>query len=162
MGDDAGRSWRDVTGNLVAATKTIARARPNGVLLIEFEQHGFRCLLVGTVNGVFVSFSDDKHLGKWTRLGGKEFPLVLNYGLSYEHYSDTLVAATYGRGVYILHNAREVLLAIHEGNDSLTAELKTSARFFPMQQACTKDSSSGGASFSGHFNHIGVVSGDED
>jgi hypothetical protein len=29
--------------------------------------------------------------------------------LSYEKTSDTLVAATFGRGVYVLHNATKVL-----------------------------------------------------
>ena len=38
---------------------------------------------------------------RWSRFGTcSDFPIVLTAGLSYEHYSDTLVAATFGRGVY--------------------------------------------------------------
>ena len=128
-------------GDLTNASGTIARVRPNGVLIMEFEEYNFDCVLVGTVNGVFVTFTDNASIGKWTRLGSlRDFPRVLNYGLSYEPYSDTLVAATYGRGVYALHRARELLyrhhhqrLGTHSAHD---AQLLPSSRFFPKQHAC--------------------------
>lgn len=73
-------------------------------------------LLVGTVSGVFVSFvgsGDDvgvQLLGRWARLGScAELPLVLTLGLSHEPTSDTLVAATFGRGVYVMHQATRAL-----------------------------------------------------
>ena len=72
----------------------------------------------------------------------RHFPRVLNYGLSYEPYSDTLVAATYGRGVYALPHAREVLYRHHQqrlGKDSSGGhgvQLLPSSRFFPKQEAC--------------------------
>ena len=76
---------------------------------------------MGTVSGVFVSFvgsgdgddaSDDKAqlLGQWARLGScAELPLVLTLGLSHEPTSDTLVAATFGRGVYVMRQATRAL-----------------------------------------------------
>ena len=138
---NAGTTWRNIMGDLTNASGTIARVRPNGVLIMEFEEYNFDCVLVGTVNGVFVTFTDNASIGKWTRLGSlRDFPRVLNYGLSYEPYSDTLVAATYGRGVYALHRARELLyrhhhqrLGTHSAHD---AQLLPSSRFFPKQHAC--------------------------
>jgi len=74
-----------------------------------------------------------------------EFPIVLNADLSYEHYSDTLVAATMGRGIYTLKNAKDALLKVRScsaaaadhhqplaASDWLPEE--SSARFFPAQQ----------------------------
>ena len=58
-------------------------------------------LLVGTSTGVFVSWTDRP--GQWARLGScSNFPMVLTLGLSHERTSDTLVAATMGRGVYTM------------------------------------------------------------
>ena len=77
-------------------------------------------LLIGTSTGVFVTFiplsvSDmgfDDFYGN--RLGSKgEFPLVLTTSINYEHYSDTVVAATFGRGIFTLSNAKETLLNLH-------------------------------------------------
>ena len=71
----------------------------------------------------------------WTRLGA-EFPLVLNAGLSYEHYSDTVVAATMGRGIYTLKNAKEALLKFRScAVPSAPRPVKeaSSAMFFPPQ-----------------------------
>ena len=48
----------------------------------------------------------------WVRVGScAQLPLVLVGGLSYEHTSDTVTAATMGRGVYILPNASVAILA---------------------------------------------------
>ena len=47
-------------------------------------------------------------LRPWTRLGGcAQLPLVLVAGLSYEPTSDTITAATMGRGVYALKKATD-------------------------------------------------------
>jgi len=112
---DAGDTWRDVTGDLAAATATVGRPRPSGLLLLG------DALLVGTVSGVFVSWPARAGAGgsggaagaannRWSRLGlCKELPLVLVMALSHEPTSDTLVAATFGRGVYVLANATQAL-----------------------------------------------------
>ena len=43
--------------------------------------------------------------------GCASFPLVLVGGLSYEPSSDTVVAATMGRGVRVVHKASDVVRA---------------------------------------------------
>ena len=101
---DAGDTWMDATGDLAAATATVGRARPSGLLLLG------DALLVGTVAGVFVSHPEAGSPVKWSRLGlCSDLPLVLVMGLSHEAGSDTLVAATMGRGIYVLANATQAL-----------------------------------------------------
>ena len=74
-------------------------------------------LLVGTVSGVFVLHPDEK---QWVRLGDcTAFPLVLVAGLSYQELSDTVVAATMGRGVYVIHGASHALAAALENHNRL-------------------------------------------
>jgi hypothetical protein len=76
-------------------------------------------LLVGTVSGVYVTFVEKAlaaGAASWARVGTcDEFPLVLTLGLSYEPTSDTLVAATMGRGVYAKHGISQVLADILVG-----------------------------------------------
>ena len=68
---------------------------------------------------------------RWKRFGDcAEFPIVLTAALSYEHYSDSLVAATMGRGVYVLRGAKDALLRAR-GREWVPEE--SSARFFPNQ-----------------------------
>jgi hypothetical protein len=99
---DAGDTWTDVTGDLTAATATVGRARPSGMAIVG------DALLVGTVSGVYVSWPAKSP--KWARLGlCEDLPLVLVMSLSHEPTSDTLVAATFGRGIYVLPNATQVL-----------------------------------------------------
>ena len=65
-------------------------------------------VLVGTVSGVYAAAAPVSSPRAWTRLGGcSALPLVLVAGLSYEPTTDTVVAATMGRGVYILPGATE-------------------------------------------------------
>ena len=84
-------------------------------------------LLVGTVAGVFASWllpargdtHDDDAMtafspraSSWVRVGScAQLPLVLAAGLSYQAPSDTVTVATMGRGVYILPNASQAVLA---------------------------------------------------
>merc|ERR1712194_3880 len=96
---DAGVTWQNITGDLTKATGTTARYRPSGVLIMEYTEHNVNAILVGTTNGVYVTWSD--RIGVWQRLGDEAtFPRVKAQRLSYEAYSDVLVCATYGRGVY--------------------------------------------------------------
>jgi hypothetical protein len=74
------------------------------MVIIDFKAN-LRAVVVGTVHGVFVSWLGDGRDGLWARMGlFKNLPLVLTLGVSYEHYSDTLVASTFGRGVYVIRN----------------------------------------------------------
>ena len=81
-------------------------------------------LLAGTVSGVYATAIETKGLAAaaargggpvpatWQRLGGcDDLPLVLVGGLSYEAETGTVVAATMGRGVYILPKAAEAAAA---------------------------------------------------
>jgi hypothetical protein len=140
---DAGKSWIDVTGNLVAATSTIGKARPSGLLLIDFPELNSSALLVGTVSGVYLTWTDSLTRGLWSRLGScAELPLVMVPALSYEHYSDTLVAGTMGRGVFTLHSAKKALLRARMQQESGNCDVKSppwqpssSAQYFPGQDA---------------------------
>jgi hypothetical protein len=87
--------------------------RPSALVLLPLGDAG-TALLAGTVAGVFAA-----HVGKggpaaasWVRLGDcSQLPLVLVAGLSHERTSDTVTAATMGRGVYTLPNAAKMAAA---------------------------------------------------
>ena len=105
---DAGKTWINATGNLRAATQAVGQTRPSALELVDVD--GKSALLVGTVSGVYVTWTTDTWLGVWSRLGTcAELPLVLTMGLSYEPHSDTLVAATFGRGVFVLRGTKAAL-----------------------------------------------------
>ena len=103
---NGGKTWTNATGNILEATQTVGKARPSALSLIAVDHHRV-ALLAGTVSGVYVSWVHEAAaIGHWSRLGTcSDLPLVLTLGLSYEPHSDTLVAATFGRGVYVMHNA---------------------------------------------------------
>jgi hypothetical protein len=141
---DAGATWRNVTGNLRAATATVGQMRPSGLLLVDFPELNASALLVSTVSGVFLSWTDASRQGQWSRFGlCNDLPLVLAKGLSYEPYSDTLLVATMGRGVYTMANAKAALgqsrLQQQKGScssmPSLVSAPPSSARFFPVPHA---------------------------
>lgn len=116
---DGGDNWIDVTGNLVEATKTIALPRPNEMILLDVAAANNTALMVGTVSGIFVTWVGgtlENGAATWSRVGDcSEFPLVLTLGVSYEPGSDTLVAATMGRGIYAKHGITEYLAGMHAG-----------------------------------------------
>ena len=100
---DAGESWNDETYDLRAATGAIGQIRPSALLFVPVSDGV--ALLAGASNGVYVQKKKS-----WTRLGAcSELPQVLVAGLSYEADGDVVVAATMGRGVYVMHNASSVL-----------------------------------------------------
>jgi len=143
LSNDGANTWTDITGNLYVATGTIARIRPSGILIIEFQTQGYNAVLVGTVHGVFISWTDSPSIGIWSRIGlFSDMPLVMVLGLSYNPYSDTLVAATMGRGVYILQNAKTSLLMQRSQQQLGTCNVQgpfsptSSAIYFPAQQSC--------------------------
>lgn len=97
------------------------------VLIDSIWQAGFDSgpdvIVLGTATGVFASVSDYGNTGRWFRVGlCSELPMVIRgfivqnpncaaclrlrsalqvmvQGVSYEAYSDTLVVATFGRGI---------------------------------------------------------------
>ena len=119
----AASDFEDVTANLRNTTSVCSgrgqcgKWRPSALLLLPAHADSGQLighsLLVGTISGVYaLRISSGAHgerprvMGAWSRLGTcSQIPLVLVAGLSHEPESDTLVAATMGRGVYVLHNA---------------------------------------------------------
>eukprot|EP01006_Ploeotia_vitrea_P047315 TRINITY_DN67112_c5_g9_i1.p1 TRINITY_DN67112_c5_g9~~TRINITY_DN67112_c5_g9_i1.p1 ORF type:complete len:927 (-),score=65.83 TRINITY_DN67112_c5_g9_i1:1535-4057(-) len=110
MTTDGGMTWIDVTGNLLVATGTIGKMRPAGLQFVPMTKLNTNALLVGTVSGVYVTYTDQAHRGIWSRLGScSDMPVVLADGFGYEPYSDTLTVGTFGRGVYMIEKATEAL-----------------------------------------------------
>jgi len=133
---DAGVTWQNITGDLTKATGTTARYRPSGVLIMEYTEHNVNAILVGTTNGVYVTWSD--RIGVWQRLGDEaSFPRVKTQRLSYEAYSDVLVCATYGRGVYTFKGAKK---AVYQSRTDVSSSsqrtFSSSAKFLPPQKSC--------------------------
>jgi photosystem II stability/assembly factor-like uncharacterized protein len=86
---DAGKSWTSIKGNLPA----------NGPVLAIAEDHVNPSLLfTGTEFGLFFSVDGGQ---KWTQLKGS-FPTIAVRDLAIQKRENDLVAATFGRGIYIL------------------------------------------------------------
>ena len=122
-----GATFVDITGDLPNATgvcksdawrSVCGRWKPSALLVLPYPKDpSIAIVLAGTVSGVYATAVGKKDaaagvVGKpsgWSRLGGcKDLPLVLVGGLSYEEATGTVVAATMGRGVYVLPNAAQV------------------------------------------------------
>ena len=120
---DAGQTWRNVTGNLREASGVCGKVRPAGVLLVDLGDNS-GALLVGTSNGILVTFLNTNPAhdsGHWIRFGSlEEYPIVLTADVDYEPSTDRLVAATFGRGIYILTDAKQKLL---DARDSIMADV---------------------------------------
>ena len=132
---DAGGTWADVMGDLAAATATVGKVRPSGLLVFELaespkvhhnhnrnhhknkttkegvEPRSVVAVVAGTVAGVYVTFVGASGApSPWARLGAcGDLPLVYVMNLEYEYTSDTIVAASMGRGIYTLANATSLL-----------------------------------------------------
>jgi hypothetical protein len=151
---DGGVSWTNVTAGIREATGVAGKTRAGGLLLVDLLENNERALLASTSNGVVVLFAGITSQtaaaaaagttgtsasveNGWVRFGGcDEFPIVLNAGLSYEPYSDTLVAATFGRGIYRLDNAKQALLNVRAcvaPHKSAQVAERSSAEHFPAQ-----------------------------
>lgn len=146
---DGGATWQNITTNLRAATGVVGKVRPGGLLIVDLLENNARAVLVGTSNGVQVAFltgTGDENASftfnaaqvSWKRFGSEtEFPIVLTAKISYEHYSDTLVAATFGRGIYVIKNgAKKALMAAMGGEErgkKPRVPERSSAEFFPVQ-----------------------------
>eukprot|EP01006_Ploeotia_vitrea_P031455 TRINITY_DN63786_c0_g1_i1.p1 TRINITY_DN63786_c0_g1~~TRINITY_DN63786_c0_g1_i1.p1 ORF type:complete len:836 (-),score=92.73 TRINITY_DN63786_c0_g1_i1:30-2537(-) len=143
LSSNGGKNWIQITGNLIEASGTVARARPAGILFVPIPGVS-TAILIGTVTGVFVSWTDVAHRGLWSRLGlCSDFPLVVVPTISYEHYSDTIVVGSLGRGVYTLHAATQELLKSREQQDKSTCVVPPyiprenntlAAAYFPPQE----------------------------
>lgn len=143
---DGGETWQNITANLREASGVVGKVRPGGLLIVDLLENKGRAVLVGCSNGVLVAYLDNDmqqeqvQAVQWSRFGSeREFPIVLTADLSYEHYSDTLVAATFGRGIYVIYNNTKEALLDHRytlgGSTVMQPRVpeKSSAVFFPPQ-----------------------------
>jgi uncharacterized repeat protein (TIGR01451 family) len=97
---DAGASWTDITGNLVALGA-------GDFFTTEFVAGSPKDLLVvGTNAGVFVSYSTSGFT-HWDKLG-TGLPNVLVLDLDYDATDDVLLAGTLGRGAWTIRNLRDL------------------------------------------------------
>lgn len=123
LSTDAGMTFVDVTGDLFDVNgvcdgvdrKTCFDVRPSSLLILPHKRGA--SVLVGTVGGIYSlpvpertnAAATNHGAFAWKRLGTcEDFPVVLVGGLSYEPITDTLVAATMGRGVRMLPNASTI------------------------------------------------------
>lgn len=116
MTNDAGKNWVDLTGNLGSLVapnfSTFGGAFQRSIALFTngTPTKADDVLLVGFPGGVFKrSALPGSHLGStWSPLGAN-LPQTLVTSLQYDAQSDTLVAGTFGRGVWKLSNLSSAL-----------------------------------------------------
>lgn len=95
---DTGDQWHSITGDLREVTRGVRELRS-----LEFVRgpSGEGFVVVGTDTGVFV-MAESKP-GQWTELG--QVPHAPVYEMEYDATDNVLVAATLGRGAFLLKNA---------------------------------------------------------
>lgn len=116
---NGGKAWTNFTGNLRDAVGVSGKVRPRGMDWVPLvASRGIHALLVGTSNGIYATVVqqgqekyEENEIGcEWHRLGScQEFPIVLVSDVIYSQDSNTLVAATYGRGIYMLRHVQKRL-----------------------------------------------------
>ena len=107
-----------MTANLAAATATVGKVRPSALVLVPTGNGRETALVVGAANGAYAAVvqaadGSPRDGVAWKRLGPcSALPLVMVAGLSYDGESDTIAAATMGRGVYLMKEASKALGAL--------------------------------------------------
>jgi len=92
---DAGATWTDVTGDLAAAGAV-------DVKCIEYLRNGANdAIAVGTRTGVYTT--TEATLGSWDKLG-TGMPNARVWDMQFDEADNVLVAATMGRGVWMMSN----------------------------------------------------------
>lgn len=101
MSTNAGDAWTDITGDLGNSFGTL------DIRGIEYVRIGARgALLVGTLNGVYVSFDED--YTQWSLLGSG-LPNAQVFDMDFNLADDVLVAGTQGRGAWKIEKVSEAL-----------------------------------------------------
>jgi photosystem II stability/assembly factor-like uncharacterized protein len=125
---DAGKSWRNVTGNLPAkAYVQVVREDPRNPDL----------LYAGTELGLFASYNGGR---EWFALNLKNLPNVAVHDILVHPRENDLILATHGRGVWILDDAAPL-------QQMTTAILNSNAHLFPVRTALR---------FSSRFTRYGI------
>ena len=121
---DRGVTWRSIRGDL-----------PDGVIIWQIEQDHVDpdLLFLGAENGLYVSLDHGEHwhpLGKGASGGGEgaSVPTIAMRDLAIQRRDDDLVAASFGRGFYVLDDYSPLR--------GLSADaLDAPATMFPIRQA---------------------------
>ncbi|RCS42140.1 hypothetical protein DTL42_20125 [Bremerella cremea] len=108
MSGDAGTSWQDITGDLLNYASSLWSVSYVAGSVMD-------ALVVGTNAGVFMSYVDS--LGTWTELS-TGMPNAIVDDMEYDIATDSLVAGTLGRGVWMLPNASAVIQGIDENDNN--------------------------------------------
>lgn len=120
---DGGRSWKDISGDL-----------PDGVIAWSIQQDHVEAglLFLGAENGVYVSVDGGGH---WQKLS-KGVPTIPFRDLALQRRDNDLVAASFGRGIYVLddYSPLRQLAALRRGNAQL-APAETPFALFDVRDA---------------------------
>ncbi|MGB1506187.1 MAG: glycosyl hydrolase, partial [Acidimicrobiales bacterium] len=116
---DGGQTWRSIRGDL-----------PDGVIVWQIEQDHIdpALLFVGAENGLYVSLDGGDH---WHRMGqgdSPSMPTIAVRDLAIQRRDDDLVAATFGRGFYVLDDYSPL-------RGMSTEALAAPATMFPIRPA---------------------------
>jgi len=108
--DNAGRSWRDISGDL-----------PKDVIgwAIQQDHEEPGLLFLGAENGLYVTFNGGKN---WEKLSGA--PTISFRDVKLQRRDTDVVGGTFGRGVYVLHDytpLREMAANIRQGGNGVPA-----------------------------------------
>ncbi len=94
---DAGANWTNRTGNLVNSN----------IQTIEYAEAGaVDTVLVGAQGGVFRMVTSSP--GVWSEFG-QHLPNAVVFDLDYDYGDDIVVAGTFGRGAWVVEDARDTL-----------------------------------------------------
>lgn len=120
---NGGKSWRDISGDL-----------PNGVLTWSLAQDDVEAglLFLAAENGIYVSLNGGTQWNRFTA----GVPTVSFRDLKLQRRDDDLVAASFGRGVYVLDDyvpLRAMAADLRSGGDGLPGD--GPATLFPTRDA---------------------------
>src|SRR5262249_54664480 len=120
---DAGRTWKDVKGDL---------PERGSVLAIAEDHKEPNLLFAGTEFALFFSVDDGK---KWVRLRGG-LPTISVKDLAIQKQENDLAVGTFGRGIYILDDYTPLrgLTAATLKKDCVLFPVKTALQYIPTRQ----------------------------
>jgi photosystem II stability/assembly factor-like uncharacterized protein len=112
--EDKGKTWLSISNNL---------PERGSAYCIQEDHVEVGMLFVGTEFGVYFTNNDGKN---WTKLGG--LPTIAVYDLDIQERENDLVAATFGRGFYVLDNYSPL-------RNLTKTVLEQEAHLFPIKDA---------------------------
>jgi len=119
--ENAGRSWRDISGNL-----------PDDIITWAIEQDDVEpgLLFLGTEKGLYVSLNGGE---RWDRLAGT--PTIAFRDVELQRRDLDVAGGSFGRGIYILHDytpLREMAASLRQNGEALA---EADATLFGLRDA---------------------------